>query len=387
MTDKNWIFETVERVTSEVFEGRVAELRNELVRRTVQEIEPSLSSAAASQESGASDKLLAGVANVQTGEGPREILQKLLDQSTSFCARSALFIVNEESVAGWQAIGFVDNEAIPEFALDQNAALFQKVLTTQNSASGETSQMDARFFETFGAPLTRQCHLIPILRKDKVAAVLYADAGAADASCATSALDVLVRFTSLWLEVRASRTFAAASPSPAEVPANPVSVAPPAPSPVVHAASAAAPTWPETAAAQQAHAHASVATAVSAEASVPAQAAFAAAANSATASSAAPAAPAQAPMNAEEADLHRKAQRFAKLLIDEIRLYNKAKVEEGRKNRDIYDRLRDDIDKSRASYLKRYGNTSAAPADYFTHELIRGLAQEDASLLGPNFQR
>jgi len=379
MTDKNWIFETVERVTSEVFEGRVAELRNELVRRTVEEIQPSLSDSK-SHGTDAGARLLAAVGNVQSGEGPREILQKLLDQSANFCARSALFIVNEESVAGWQAIGFADNEALPEFALDQNAALLQKVLATQSSATGDTSQMDARFFETFGAPHNGQCHLIPILRKEKVAAVLYADAGAADATCASSALDVLVRYTSLWLEVRASRTFAAASPSPAESPVNTVAAAPPAH--VTHQSPAASPTWPETNAAPQIQAQA-------ASAPTHAQAAFAASANgpAATVSAAPAAAPSSAQVTPEEADLHRKAQRFAKLLIDEIRLYNKAKVEEGRKNRDIYDRLRDDIDKSRASYVKRYGNTSAAPADYFTHELIRGLAQEDATLLGPNFQR
>ena len=385
MIEKNWIYETVERVTSEVFEGRVAELRNELVRRTVEEIQPSLSSAVESQGADTSDKLLAAVAHVQTGEGPRDILQKLIDQSTSFCSRSALFIVNEESVTGWQAIGFVDNEALPEFTLDQNAALFQKALATQSTAAGDTAQMDSRFFETFGAPLNAACHLIPILRKEKVAAVLYADAGAADASCESAALDVLVRFTSLWLEVRASRTFAAASTSAAENVSNSSAVATQA-APRAQATPAQASAWPESAAAPEIHGQAA-APAMGPSAPVPAQAAFAAAANGPASAPAPTAAPAAAAATGEDADTHRKAQRFAKLLIDEIRLYNKAKVEEGRKNRDIYDRLRDDIDKSRASYSKRYGNTVAAAGDYFTQELLRGLAQDDAALLGPNFQR
>ena len=385
MTDKNWIYETVERVTSEVFEGRVAELRNELVRRTVEEIQPSLSSAAASQGTDTSEKLLAAVAQVQTGEGPRDILQKLIDQSTSFCARSALFIVNEESVAGWQAIGFVDNEALPEFTLDKNAGLFQRVLATQSAVTDDVVQMDARFFETFGAPLKSECHLIPILRKEKIAAVLYADAGAADASCESAALDVLVRYTSLWLEVRASRIFAAATASAAETASSSVASQDATTAP---ASSVQAPAWPEPAAAPEIRVQAAApAPAMSAVALVPSQVAFAAAANGPASAPAPTVAPAAAPPTGEDADIHRKAQRFAKLLIDEIRLYNKAKVEEGRKNRDIYDRLRDDIDKSRASYSKRYGNTVAAAADYFTQELLRGLAQGDAALLGPNFQR
>ena len=67
------------------------------------------------------------------------------------------------------------------------------------------------------------------------------------------------------------------------------------------------------------------------------------------------AAPAPAPdafanLSPEEADVHRKAQRFARLLVDEIKLYNQVKVTEGRKNKDVYDRLKDDIEKSRATY-------------------------------------
>ena len=382
MTDKNWIHETVDRVTSEVFESHVAELRQALVRRTVEEIHPTLANHAASRVS-AGEKLLAAVIKVQSGDGPREILQKLLDQSASFCARSALFIVNEEAVAGWQAIGFSNNDALPEFPLDQNTSLFQKILSTQSSASGSAAEMDARFFEKFGASLNGQCHLIPLLRKEKVAAVLYADTGDADASCEGSALDVLARFTSLWLEVRAMRTFAPASAAESTVSTE-------------NALPAQTPAWPTELPIVQNHAAAAIAPVARHEVvPVLAQAAFAAAASapdvSHTISSHAAQSPItsteSAPMSAEDADTHRKAQRFAKLLTDEIKLYNKAKVEEGRKNHDIYDRLRDDIDKSRASYVKRYGNTVAASTDYFSQELIRGLAQEDASLLGPNFQR
>ena len=89
--------------------------------------------------------------------------------------------------------------------------------------------------------------------------------------------------------------------------------------------------------------------------------------------------------SSEERDVHTRAQRFARLLVDEIKLYNQDKVAEGRARKDLYDRLKDDIDKSRASYSKRYGSSPAASADYFTRELVRVLADDDASLLGANF--
>ena len=80
------------------------------------------------------------------------------------------------------------------------------------------------------------------------------------------------------------------------------------------------------------------------------------------------------------------AQRFARLLVDEIKLYNQAKVTEGRKNKDLYDRLKEDIEKSRGTYKKRYGNTVAANANYFQVELVRSLAEDDVSIMGPNFR-
>jgi hypothetical protein len=90
-------------------------------------------------------------------------------------------------------------------------------------------------------------------------------------------------------------------------------------------------------------------------------------------------------LSPEEAELHKKARRFAKLLVDEIKLYNQAKVAEGRQNRDIYPRLKDDIEKSRATYEKRYGATAAASGNYFAQELVRILANDDPSLLGGGF--
>jgi hypothetical protein len=96
---------------------------------------------------------------------------------------------------------------------------------------------------------------------------------------------------------------------------------------------------------------------------------------------------AAASLSPEQAEVHRKAQRFARLLVDEIKLYNQAKVSDGRKNRDLYDRLKEDIEKSRATYQKRYGNTAASSTDYFSIELVRSLAADDSSVMGANFRR
>jgi 3-oxoacyl-ACP reductase-like protein len=116
---------------------------------------------------------------------------------------------------------------------------------------------------------------------------------------------------------------------------------------------------------------------------------IAAHAASASAAASAPAAAADpfAGMSAEDADTHRKAQRFARLLVDEIKLYNQAKVAEGRRNKDLYDRLKEDIEKSRSTFQKRYGNTTAASGDYFQREVLRSLAEDDTSVMGASFRK
>ena len=92
-----------------------------------------------------------------------------------------------------------------------------------------------------------------------------------------------------------------------------------------------------------------------------------------------------APPAGEDQEIHKKARRFARLLVDEIKLYNQNKVTEGRQNGDLYDRLREDIEKSRTTYQKRYGETAAASANYFNQELVRILADNDINLMGGGF--
>jgi len=87
----------------------------------------------------------------------------------------------------------------------------------------------------------------------------------------------------------------------------------------------------------------------------------------------------------EERRLHNDARRFARLLVSEIKLYNEKKVNEGRTQSDIYDRLRDDIDRSRQMYEKRVAPPVAARHDYFHQELVNTLAEGDSAKLGSGY--
>jgi hypothetical protein len=83
----------------------------------------------------------------------------------------------------------------------------------------------------------------------------------------------------------------------------------------------------------------------------------------------------------EEAQ-HEEARRLARLLVSEIKLYNEEQVEEGRRKRDVYERLREDIDRSRQMYEERVEARILKSTDYFYQELVRILAAGDAKALG-----
>jgi len=91
---------------------------------------------------------------------------------------------------------------------------------------------------------------------------------------------------------------------------------------------------------------------------------------------------ASVPGSETEQRAHNDARRFARLLVSEIKLYNAAKVNDGRRNCDLYERLKDEIDRSRKVYDKRVSPAVAARFDYFYDELVQTLAEGDPAKLG-----
>jgi hypothetical protein len=87
----------------------------------------------------------------------------------------------------------------------------------------------------------------------------------------------------------------------------------------------------------------------------------------------------------DERRLHNDARRFARLLVSEVKLYNEQKVKEGREANDLYDRLREAIDRSREMYDKRVQPPVASKFDYFHYELVSTLAEGDEQRLGESY--
>jgi hypothetical protein len=345
MADLKQIRASVEQAVSQRLTGQVDHLRRDIVDQVLQQIEPLLTAGVASSGAGAaphsrsSDVLNAAILSIQQSHAQADILKGLLDGVAKFSSRAALFVVRGTALAGWQARGFTDDD-IRGLSIDGSKGLAARAIHDRASASAPATEFDSNFAQKHGSPRGGNSTVFPLVVKDKVAAILYCDSGH-DAGHETdySAIEVLTRFTCLWVEHAAGRKSAASGTEAAlhegQSPAAGTS-SPPPPGPIaakpVEAPASAIPHVP-----------------------------------------------------AEEQDLHSKAKRFAKLLVDEIKLYNQSKVAEGKQNRDLYKLLREDIEKSRATYEKRYGSTPVASAKYFDSEIVRILADNDRSLLGSDF--
>jgi hypothetical protein len=380
MVESKNLRQIIERAVAQVLDRELPKLQSSLVEHVLAELP-----AGAADDGGSAAEvpsnvnLVQAIAGVHAGTTQKEILRALLDAGSGYASRVALFVMKAGAANGWQGRGFSDDDAIKDFSLDMSSGPAIHAYQNRVTTPGNIAEMDQRFVDRFGGPENEQLLVLPLVLKDKVAALLYADGGA-NGALDTASLEVLVLATSSWLEVASLRKQVQkdvvdsvpverpVAPAPASVPAQAVSsFSDPFAS---HTPRHTAPKAPEPEPEPVAEVVEVSTHAAAASAAVPATAAdpFAG-------------------ISAEDADTHRKAQRFARLLVDEIKLYNQAKVAEGRRNKDLYDRLKDDIEKSRATYTKRYGTTAAASGDYFQKEVVRNLAEEDLSVMGASFHK
>jgi len=87
-------------------------------------------------------------------------------------------------------------------------------------------------------------------------------------------------------------------------------------------------------------------------------------------------------LSTELQDLHRRANRVAKVAMQDIKLLRPKDVRLGRENKDICVRLRADIDKARKEYDRRFRAIQDHPVDYFHHWMVEILGEGNSETLG-----
>jgi hypothetical protein len=324
---------------------------------------------------------------IEKGSSLSEVLTHLVNEVAGFTDRAAMFIVKGPNAIGWYARGFQAPDAVKTINIPLAAdTIFRNVNSGKKPVRGHISQTPgtAQAMARLGGG-QQGIMAVPLVLKDKIAAILYGDTqGEEVPPDQADAIEVLVLFAGKVIDLlsaggpkpaaasstngtTAERAAAIRSDSPevrarAGVPARPAAPAPHAPeegggSTVVFNAQ----TFSQMK--QQA-------TAAGRTAPPPAR----------------PAAPAAAPARAlspDEQKAHEEAKRFARLVVSEIKLYNESKVSEGRRNKDLYERLKEDIERGRQMYSDRVTPPIRDSTNYFYDELVRILAGGDASALGP----
>ena len=87
-------------------------------------------------------------------------------------------------------------------------------------------------------------------------------------------------------------------------------------------------------------------------------------------------------LSLEEQELHRRANRVAKVSMQDIKMLRPEQVRLGRENRDLCVRLKDDIEKAHREYDRRFRPIMDHPVDYFYRWLLEILADGDPDALG-----
>jgi hypothetical protein len=84
----------------------------------------------------------------------------------------------------------------------------------------------------------------------------------------------------------------------------------------------------------------------------------------------------------DQQELHRRANRVAKVSMQDIKMLRPADVRAGKENNDLCVRLRDDIERAHKEYERRFHAILDHPVDYFYAWMVEILGEGDPHSLG-----
>ncbi len=279
----------------------------------------------------------------------------VLNAVSPFANLSALFLVTEDRFA-LEGVRGMAGELETSFSLEfAEAAAFHNALESKDVVVAVRSDSEVSPYVMSLRPDAEpgKCFVFPVMVQDKVAALLYLEPG--EETLEMGAVETIVTAAGLALHaLRASRAVQASSLvniasalNPAEAGAaygdlrfEPVPVG--AGESAAQAAGVLTPVLPEKAFSWD-------------------------------------------ELTQEERDNHMRAQRFARTQVAEMRLYKDDAVKSGRRDSNIYLRLKEEIDTARERYQSQFLDGQTHMRDYLHAELVETLAIDNPQLMGPDY--
>lgn len=331
------INQALEEALDQPFSTLRRALGNRLSRELAAAEEVAAARGAEAARNSATEALELAVRRIRHASSITEIGSALLETASQYCGHAALLVHKGESVTGWRAGGASAeaNGAAEAWARLQVAVAaapaFGQVIETRDAVVSLClpDHLSPALVELLGAGPGEKIYLFPLSLRQKVVAILCAHGPGPGAGLQPAALGLLCSLTEAWMEVLSFR---------------------PAAQPARERDEEEGAARPQPAAAQ-----------------------------------ARPMPPGWETLSPGERDMHLRAQRFARVLVADLQLYRPSEIREGRGSGNLYGRLKEEIDKSREAYQRKFGQPPTANIDYFHLELLHTLAGDLASLLGPDY--
>ena len=175
-------------------------------------------------------KVREALVSIDGGRSLTEVLKSLLVELAQLAPRVALFMLKGDSVIGWHGCGFDNNKDFSDDQLKKISVpthaetVFKAVIDSSSSYLGQsTSHRDnVQLLSCIGNILPAQIFATPLIIRDRIVAVIYADSGDVSERLEdTEAMEVLVFFASKVLDMLSSDksvgtdvTFPKSVPSP-----------------------------------------------------------------------------------------------------------------------------------------------------------------------------
>ena len=378
-----------------------------------------------------------GLEDVQTldaGDNQVEVLRRFLDLCRRHSSRAVLFVSRGGSLEAWKAVGFSDRGGNDEAVRKVSVAAADDTLRRVLEGTPVRLGRDNVLSRALDARDVSDAVVVPMVVREKISGFVYADcAEGEEETFHPETVALLTYLAGTVVDRLASRrlrpspplkpfetveSLGEAEPERAPAPSPPPPTAPPPPpaeppaaeaSPEFELAEEAEPLEPEPPPPSFASPPPAEPPAAPPPAPTPAPA-FSSGSTDSWRADVEPAAmpesvapprakesPVEGPLSRPSGSTRRlagplaplegderreEARRFARLLVSEIKLYNERVVLEGRERKDLYSRLREDIDRSRQMYDERIPEDVRSNSNFFYEEMVRILADGRPEALG-----
>jgi len=281
------------------------------------------------------DNLHRYVQRISNAANQLDLITTFLEGINCFCSRAALFLLRDDKLVGWKGKGFsaqggeIGDEEIKKifFSLSANT-LFRQVLDSRKSYFGPPSAQpdDHLIYSRFGGELPDKVFSLPFFVKGKPQAVIYADSYAGK-EIGEKEIEIIARVGEMRLDLLPLRQQLRAKVKTQEYEED------------------------RSRSGQHQRTHETLLPQSSDERTV---------------------------TSIKEND----PERLARVIVNDIILYNQKQVEEALKSKNLYEVLQDTILQSRELYLNKFSDLSA-----FERQLVITLAKGDREALrGYNFE-